>query len=67
MSEEYMKYDEHLAHEEHQREVIAEVKEAEFDTWLELNKSSLEKEFIEDHKDNFAEYCKMVYNEFKED
>ena len=60
-------YDEHLMHEEHQREVIAEVKEAKFDAWLELNISSLETDFIKDHKDDFEEYCRIVYEEFKED
>lgn len=61
-------YEEQMSREAaYQAEITNEVEEAKFDAWLELNKSSLEKEFVEDHKDDFMDFCKATYNEFKED
>lgn len=48
-------------------ERAAEVEDALYCAWLKENRHSLKEYFIEDHEDEFNEFCRESYREFGRD
>ena len=51
---------------EKMNEYINEGNDGEYEEYLNENISSLEREYLETYRDEFDEFCRMCYKDFKE-